>query len=117
MDNSAGVDCSDHEVNIKILIDALVTAGEIDPDERAILLESMTDEVAELVLADNADQNDLIGTSRANAPVLLPVHADQIKYLVSERGLNRELEALPSDKEIARRLEAALGSRRRNSRR
>jgi glutamate dehydrogenase len=109
MDNSAGVDCSDHEVNIKILVDALVTAGKIDPGERTQLLESMTDEVAELVLADNADQNDLIGTSRANAPSLLPVHADQIKYLVAERGLNRELEALPSDKEIARRLEAGLG--------
>ncbi|MDT7734980.1 MAG: glutamate dehydrogenase, partial [Mycobacterium sp.] len=51
----------------------------------------------------------LMGTSRANAPSLLPVHADQIKYLVAERGLNRELEALPSEKEIARRLEAGLG--------
>jgi glutamate dehydrogenase len=109
MDNSAGVDCSDHEVNIKILIDAQVTAGKIDPGERTQLLESMTDEVAELVLADNADQNDLMGTSRANAPSLLPVHADQIKYLVAERGLNRELEALPSEKEIARRIEAGLG--------
>jgi len=109
MDNSAGVDCSDHEVNIKILVDAQVTAGKIDPAERTGLLESMTDEVAELVLADNADQNDLMGTSRANAASLLPVHADQIKYLVAERGLNRELEALPSEKEIARRLEAGLG--------
>ncbi len=109
MDNSAGVDCSDHEVNIKILVDSLITAGKIDPGERTQLLESMTDEVAELVLADNADQNDLIGTSRANAPSLLPVHADQIRYLVTERGLNRELEALPSDKELARRLEAGLG--------
>src|SRR5271155_5628986 len=109
MDNSAGVDCSDHEVNIKILVDALVTAGKIDPGERTQLLESMTDEVAELVLADNADQNDLIGTSRANAPSLLPVHADQIRYLARERGLNRELEALPSDKEIARRLEVGIG--------
>ena len=109
MDNSAGVDCSDHEVNIKILVDAQVTAGNIDPGERTQLLESMTDEVAELVLADNADQNDLMGTSRANAPSLLPVHADQIKYLVAERGLNRELEALPSEKEIARRLETGLG--------
>jgi glutamate dehydrogenase len=109
MDNSAGVDCSDHEVNIKILIDAQVTAGKIDPGERTQLLESMTDEVAELVLADNADQNDLMGTSRANAAGLLPVHADQIKYLVAERGLNRELEALPSEKEIARRIEAGLG--------
>ena len=86
MDNSAGVDCSDHEVNIKILVDAQVTAGKIDPGERTQLLESMTDEVAELVLADNADQNDLIGTSRANAPSLLPVHADQIKYLVGRAG-------------------------------
>jgi glutamate dehydrogenase len=109
MDNSAGVDCSDHEVNIKILVDAQVTAGKIDPGERAQLLESMTDEVAALVLADNADQNDLIGTSRANAPSLLPIHADQIKYLAAERGLNRELEALPSEKEIARRLEVGIG--------
>jgi glutamate dehydrogenase len=109
MDNSAGVDCSDHEVNIKILVDSQVTAGKIDPDERTQLLESMTDEVAALVLADNADQNDLIGTSRANAPSLLPIHADQIKYLAAERGLNRELEALPSDKEIARRLEVGIG--------
>ena len=109
MDNSAGVDCSDHEVNIKILIDSLVTAGKVKPEERSQLLESMTDEVAQLVLADNADQNDLMGTSRANAPSLLPVHADQIRYLVAERGLNRELEALPSDKEIARRSEADIG--------
>ncbi|UQX13036.1 NAD-glutamate dehydrogenase [Candidatus Mycobacterium methanotrophicum] len=109
LDNSAGVDCSDHEVNIKILVDSLITAGKIDPGERTQLLESMTDEVAELVLADNADQNDLMGTSRANAPILLPVHAEQIRYLVAERGLNRELEALPSDKEMARRLEAGLG--------
>ncbi len=109
MDNSAGVDCSDHEVNIKILVDSLIIAGEIDPSERTQLLESMTDEVAELVLADNADQNDLIGTSRANAASLLPVHADQIRYLVTERGLNRGLEALPTEKEIARRLEGGLG--------
>jgi glutamate dehydrogenase len=109
MDNSAGVDCSDHEVNIKILVDAQLTAGKIDPGERTQLLESMTDEVAALVLADNADQNDLIGTSRANAPSLLPVHADQIKYLAAEHGLNRELEALPSEKEIARRLEVGIG--------
>ena len=81
MDNSAGVDCSDHEVNIKILIDSLVTAGKVKADERTELLESMTDEVGRLVLADNEDQNDLMGTSRANAASLLPVHADQIKYL------------------------------------
>jgi glutamate dehydrogenase len=108
MDNSAGVDCSDHEVNIKILIDSLVTAAKVDIEERSQLLESMTDEVAGLVLTDNEDQNDLIGTSRANAASLLPVHAMQIKYL-EERGIDRELEALPSEKEIARRTDAGIG--------
>ena len=108
MDNSAGVDCSDHEVNIKILIDSLVTAGKVKVEERKQLLESMTDEVAQLVLTDNEDQNDLIGTSRANAASLLPVHALQIKYLEG-RGLNRELEALPSEKELERRTEAGIG--------
>lgn len=108
MDNSAGVDCSDHEVNIKILIDSLVSAGKVEAEERKELLESMTDEVARLVLLDNEDQNDLIGTSRANAASLLPVHAMQIKYL-EERGVNRELEALPSEKEIHRRIDVGIG--------
>ncbi|BBX62516.1 NAD-specific glutamate dehydrogenase [Mycobacterium saskatchewanense] len=109
MDNSAGVDCSDHEVNIKILIDSLVTAGKVRADERKALLESMTDEVSTLVLTDNEEQNDLIGTSRANAASLLPVHARLIQNLVDERGLNRELEALPTEKEIHRRSEAGIG--------
>jgi len=109
MDNSAGVDCSDHEVNIKILVDSLVTAGSVAPDERTDLLMSMTDEVERLVLTDNADQNDLMGTSRANAASLLTVHARQIRALAADRGLNRELEALPNDKEIGRRQEVGLG--------
>jgi glutamate dehydrogenase len=109
LDNSAGVDCSDHEVNIKILIDSLVTSGKVSPQERTDLLLSMTDEVGRLVLEDNEDQNDLMGTSRANAASLLPVHARMIKDFVKERGLNRELEALPSEKEIRRRTEAGIG--------
>ncbi|MCV7082123.1 NAD-glutamate dehydrogenase [Mycolicibacterium insubricum] len=109
LDNSAGVDCSDHEVNIKILVDSLVSQGTVAPDARAALLESMTDEVAELVLVDNAAQNDLMGTSRAQAPSLLNVHARQIDDLEATRGLNRELEALPGPKEIARRQETGLG--------
>ncbi len=109
LDNSAGVDCSDHEVNIKILIDSLVTAGKVSADDRTEVLLSMTDEVGRLVLADNEDQNDLMGTSRANAASLLPVHARMIKDFVADRGLNRELEALPSEKEIRRRTEAGLG--------
>ncbi len=77
----------------------------MDADERIALLESMTDEVGRLVLADNAAQNDLMGTSRANAASMLNVHARQIKDLEATRRLNRELEALPSDKEIRRRTE------------
>src|SRR4029077_4845042 len=61
------------------------------------------------VLVDNEDQNDLMGTSRANAASLLTVHARMIKDLVNEHGLNRELEALPSEKEIRRRTEAGIG--------
>jgi glutamate dehydrogenase len=109
LDNSAGVDLSDHEVNIKILVDSLVTAGKVDEQNRTALLESMTDEVATLVLADNAQQNDLMGTSRANAASMLNVHARLIKDLEVRRGLNRELEALPSDKEITRRHDIGLG--------
>jgi glutamate dehydrogenase len=65
--------------------------------------------VGELVLVDNKDQNDLMGTSRANAASMMPVHARQIKDLEAERGMNRELEALPSEKEIRRRAEAGIG--------
>ncbi|MCX2931472.1 NAD-glutamate dehydrogenase [Mycobacterium sp. CVI_P3] len=109
MDNSAGVDCSDHEVNIKILVDSLVTAGKVSVDERTDLLASMTDEVSRLVLTDNIDQNDLMGTSRANAAAMLNVHARQIAELEERRGLNRELEALPPNKEIRRRQELGIG--------
>ena len=109
MDNSAGVDCSDHEVNIKILVDSLVSGGAIEVDRRSELLASMTDEVGRLVLADNSAQNDLMGTSRANAPALLNVHERQILELEDRRGLNRELEALPGGKEIRRREEIGAG--------
>ncbi|MFN8033699.1 MAG: NAD-glutamate dehydrogenase [Mycobacterium sp.] len=109
MDNSAGVDCSDHEVNIKILVDSLVTAGKVSADERTELLMSMTDEVGTLVLTDNINQNDLMGTSRANGPSMLNVHARQIRELEESRELNRELEALPSTKEIRRREEVGIG--------
>ncbi|OFB40954.1 NAD-glutamate dehydrogenase [Mycolicibacterium sp. (ex Dasyatis americana)] len=109
LDNSAGVDCSDHEVNIKILIDSLVTAGRIEPSQRTDLLLSMTDEVGALVLTDNKDQNDLMGTSRTNSASMFSVHARMIKEFAANRGLNRELEALPSEKEVRRRADAGIG--------
>jgi glutamate dehydrogenase len=109
LDNSAGVDCSDHEVNIKILVDSLVSTGKVEPGERTALLESMTDEVGRLVLVDNAEQNDLMGTSRANAASMVTVHARLIHDLVRDRGLDRELEALPTEKEIRRRIDQGIG--------
>jgi glutamate dehydrogenase len=102
IDNSAGVDCSDHEVNIKILLDRLVVAGELDYAGRNTLLESMTDEVSELVLADNRDQNAVLGASRAHAPGMLNVHRRLTADLVRRTGLNRELEVLPDDAEFER---------------
>ncbi|MFD4469473.1 NAD-glutamate dehydrogenase [Rhodococcus sp. NPDC058505] len=109
LDNSAGVDCSDHEVNIKILLDTAVSAGELGHSERNELLASMTDEVSRLVLRDNIAQNLLIGTSRADAAGMLGVHARLIAVLERDRGLDRGLEALPTEDEIAHRAEAGLG--------
>ena len=109
IDNSAGVDTSDHEVNIKILLADVVRAGDLAEEERNDLLASMTDEVAEKVLAHNTDQNTLLGNARAQAPTMLHVHRRLIADLESDGILNRELEFLPSDSEIARRIEAGEG--------
>ncbi|HLU59743.1 MAG TPA: NAD-glutamate dehydrogenase [Pseudonocardia sp.] len=106
IDNSAGVDCSDHEVNIKILLDRLVAAGELDREARNKLLLEMTDEVAELVLDDNRNQNAVLGIARAHAPAMVSVHARLTSDLEARRGLDRELEVLP-DAEGFRALEAA----------
>ncbi|NKY89274.1 NAD-glutamate dehydrogenase [Nocardia veterana] len=109
LDNSAGVDCSDHEVNIKVLLDGCVSAGELPVEERNPLLASMTDDVSEMVLRDNVSQNYLMGMSRTEAPRMLNVHTRVIDDLEQRRGLDRELEALPSAKELARRAEAGTG--------
>jgi glutamate dehydrogenase len=95
IDNSAGVDCSDHEVNIKIFLDRLVAAGELDRNARNALLAEMTDEVGALVLADNRDQNAVLGIARAHAPSMLIVHSRLTADLEARRGLDRELEVLP----------------------
>ncbi len=109
IDNSAGVDCSDHEVNIKILLDRLVAAGELDRAGRNALLAEMTDDVAELVLADNREQNAVLGLARDRAPELLAAHAAMIDDLVARTGLDRALEGLPSADEIAGRAAAGTG--------
>ncbi|MGH3864357.1 NAD-glutamate dehydrogenase [Actinokineospora sp.] len=96
LDNSAGVDCSDHEVNIKILLDELCRKGELDGEQRNALLAEMTDEVADLVLADNYRQNEVLGVSRAHAAPMLSVHARLVESLERDSGLDRRLEALPT---------------------
>ncbi|WP_328461787.1 NAD-glutamate dehydrogenase [Actinoplanes sp. NBC_00393] len=109
IDNSAGVDCSDHEVNIKILLGGAVADGEMTMPERDELLAAMTDEVGALVLRDNYEQAMALGNARAQAHSLLPVHRRMLKSLEQRGELNRELEALPSDKELAARDEAGQG--------
>ncbi|NKE56066.1 NAD-glutamate dehydrogenase [Lentzea sp. PSKA42] len=96
LDNSAGVDCSDHEVNIKILLDQLVREGSLEQQQRNDVLGEMTDEVGELVLADNYSQNNVLGVSRAHAGPMLSVHARLTADLEQRGALNRKLEALPS---------------------
>ncbi len=105
IDNSAGVDTSDHEVNIKILLDRVVAAGDLTTKQRNTLLAEMTDEVAQLVLRDNYEQNLALANAAANAPSLLHVHEDWMKKLERDGVLNRELEGLPSSRQVRRRLD------------
>jgi glutamate dehydrogenase len=109
IDNSAGVDCSDHEVNIKILLGGAVADGELTVPERDELLAAMTDEVAELVLRDNYEQATALGNAGAQAHSLLPVHRRMLDQMERSGQLNRELEALPTDRELATRYEAGEG--------
>ena len=109
IDNTAGVDCSDHEVNIKILLGGAVTDGELSVPERDELLVQMTDEVAALVLRDNYEQACALGNARAQAFSLLPVHRRLISELERSGNLDRALEALPSDEELAARGEVGDG--------
>jgi len=109
IDNSAGVDTSDHEVNIKILLAPLVASGDLTIEQRDALLHDMTDSVGELVLSDNFEQNVLLSNARAGAVRLLNVHQRMIKDLERKEILNRALEYLPDDEEFATRKAAAEG--------
>jgi glutamate dehydrogenase len=109
IDNSAGVDCSDHEVNLKILFGSLVRSGQLGIDERNALLESMTDEVGELVLDDNRAQTLALAIARRQALPMVNVHARYLRLLETEGWLDRALEFLPTDKQIAERQAAGTG--------
>jgi glutamate dehydrogenase len=109
IDNSAGVDCSDHEVNIKILLDAAVREGELTLKQRDRLLADMTDEVAALVLRDNVFQTQSLSVAGRIAPQLLEQQGRFIQALERAGRLNRALEFLPTDDEIAERKAARRG--------
>jgi glutamate dehydrogenase len=109
IDNSAGVDTSDHEVNIKILLQGRVSRGELSAGARAKLLHQMTDEVASLVLRQNDQQNRALEAARAQAAQMLHVHTRYLRRLERERRILRRLDSLPGDREIAERRAAGLG--------
>ena len=109
IDNSAGVDTSDHEVNIKILLGQAVAAGDMTQKQRNVLLEEMTDEVAAHVLRDNYEQNVALGNARAQASDMLPVYARYIARLERDGHVDRALAVLPDDAELTRRDAAGTG--------
>ena len=109
IDNSAGVDCSDHEVNIKIFVDRMVAAGKLDPAERADFLMSMTDEIGQLVLEDNIEQNIVLLNDRQRVDEWSPSYERFMDWLEEHADLNRELEALPTNADLQERLLAGQG--------
>lgn len=109
IDNSAGVNCSDHEVNIKILLGAIVAQGDMTVKQRNELLASMTDHVASLVLRQNYLQPQAIELSAMQAASNLSLQQKFMQYLESQERLDRAIEFLPSDEEIARRQKVGQG--------
>ncbi|MER8028610.1 NAD-glutamate dehydrogenase [Streptomyces bauhiniae] len=109
IDNSAGVDTSDHEVNIKILLNSLVTDGDMTVKQRNKLLAEMTDEVGALVLRNNYAQNTALANALAQSKDMLHAQARFIRHLVREGHLDRALEFLPTDRQIRERLNQGQG--------
>ena len=100
IDNGAGVNTSDHEVNIKILLDSLVHDGDLTEKQRNELLFGMTDAVAEQVLYGSYTQTQALSLSLAQATPMIDVHARLIRHLEQYAGLDREVEFLPSEDAI-----------------
>ncbi|MET0627080.1 MAG: NAD-glutamate dehydrogenase, partial [Acidimicrobiia bacterium] len=109
IDNSAGVDTSDHEVNIKILLGAAIRSGVLDAADRDPLLGEMTDEVAALVLADNQAQANALEIAAVETVDLLGVHARQMERLEHAGLLDRALEGLPDAKALQERAATGRG--------
>ena len=109
IDNSAGVDCSDHEVNIKILLNDIVERRGLDERQRNRLLANMTEEVSSLVLQNNYHQNEVLGLSLYTAHNQLPLFIHYMEYQFEKGLINRQLEFLPSKDEILERKAQGLG--------
>ncbi|MFF3401040.1 NAD-glutamate dehydrogenase [Streptomyces sp. NPDC002659] len=109
IDNSAGVDTSDHEVNIKILLNGLVSDGDMTVKQRNKLLAEMTDEVGALVLRNNYAQNVALGNAVAQSPSLLHAHQRFMRRLGRDGHLDRALEFLPNDRQIRELLNSGKG--------
>ncbi len=100
IDNSAGVDCSDHEVNVKILLNRLVTQGDLTEKQRNVLLADMTDEIARLVLRDNYLQNLALAYGREHSDLYFDVGVRYMRTLELSGRLDRQIEFLPSEDEL-----------------
>ncbi|WP_326765889.1 NAD-glutamate dehydrogenase [Streptomyces sp. NBC_01591] len=109
IDNSAGVDTSDHEVNIKILLNGLVRDGDMTVKQRNKLLAEMTDEIGRLVLRNNYAQNVALANATAQSPSLLHAHQRFMRRLGRDGDLDRGLEFLPADRQIRELLNGGKG--------
>ncbi|MCB5911723.1 NAD-glutamate dehydrogenase [Streptomyces pinistramenti] len=109
IDNSAGVDTSDHEVNIKILLNSVVANGDMTVKQRNSLLAKMTDEVGALVLRNNYAQNTALALAQAQSSSMLHAQQRFMRRLVRDGHLDRALEFLPADRQIRERLSAGRG--------
>lgn len=109
IDNSAGVDCSDHEVNIKIALGEAVKQNKLSLPQRNILLESMTDEVENLVLRDNMLQTQALTIAQMQGPNQLESQSRLLEKLEQDGSLDRAVEFLPDEDEIKKRSAAGIG--------
>jgi glutamate dehydrogenase len=109
IDNSAGVDCSDHEVNIKILLDRVVEAGDMTLKQRNDFLASMTDDVAQLVLSDNYYQTLALEVACHRPAYFLAGQQGLMQWLEGAGRLDRAIEFLPTDEDIKLRRAVSSG--------
>jgi glutamate dehydrogenase len=109
VDNSAGVDCSDHEVNIKILLGGVCAEGDMTAKQRDRLLAAMTDEVGRLVLRDNYEQTQALSVAEQQGAAAVDQHMLTMRELERQGRLDRAIEFLPDDETLSQRQAHGLG--------